>query len=185
MTSAPTDLVVLLDDDGEPCGTADRLSVHTDRTPLHLAFSCYVVDGQGRILMTRRALSKRTWPGVWTNACCGHPMPGESFGDAITRRLEQELGTSPSAIAPVLPDFRYTAIDASGVVENEICPVFVAMLGTDLRPNRAEVVEHAWADPAALATVARETPWLLSPWSVAQITRLDLANLAVALRVNS
>ena len=87
----------------------------------------------GLVLMTRRALTKRTWPGVWTNACCGHPQPGEPFEDAIERRLAEELGARATAIAPVLPDFRYEAVDASGIRENEVCPVFVATL--DGRPG--------------------------------------------------
>lgn len=177
MTRNQADLVVLLDDAGRPCGTADRLTVHTTDTPLHLAFSCYVVDADGRVLMTRRALSKKTWPGVWTNACCGHPLPGEPFEDAIARRLADELGARPAAIAPLLPDFRYRAIDASGIVENEVCPVFAATLTDGLDPSPAEVCEYQWADPHDLAEVAARSPWLLSPWSVLQIRQLHLPSL--------
>lgn len=181
MTKDPGDVVVLLDGDGLPSGTAERLSVHAADTPLHLAFSCYVVDGKGRVLLTRRALTKRTWPGVWTNACCGHPRPGEAFEAAVARRLQDELGTRAAAIAPVLPDFRYRATDASGIVENEVCPVYVATLSAPLEPNPNEVMEIAWADPRALADVAATSPWLLSPWSVLQIQQLDLADLPSAL----
>lgn len=171
------DLVVLLDDAGRPRGTADRLTVHGTETPLHLAFSCYIVRA-GQVLVTRRALAKRTWPGVWTNACCGHPRPGEAMEDAIERRVSEELGARVEGIRVVLPDFRYEAVDASGVRENEICPVFVAGVVGDLSPDPAEVMEHRWVDPAALADVAARSPWLLSPWSVLQINAMDLAALA-------
>ncbi len=177
MNPESQDLVVLLDTQGQPCGTADRSTVHTEQTPLHLAFSCYVVDADGHVLVTRRALTKRTWPGVWTNACCGHPQPGERFEDAIARRLTEELGAGAAAIAPVLPDFRYEAVDASGIRENEVCPVFVATLEGGLDPDPTEVMEHRWVDPAALASVAAGSPWLLSPWSVEQINQLDLPGL--------
>jgi len=177
------DLVVLLDPQGQPCGTAGRSTVHGTQTPLHLAFSCYVVDAVGSVLMTRRALTKRTWPGVWTNACCGHPQPGERFEDAIARRLGQELGARATAIAPVLPDFRYEAVDASGIRENEVCPVFVATLEGGLGPDPSEVMEYRWVDPVALASVAAHSPWLLSPWSVEQIMALDLPRLGQALSV--
>jgi isopentenyl-diphosphate delta-isomerase len=174
------DLVVLLGPDGTPCGTAPRSSIHGPDTPLHLAFSCYLFDGAGRVLMTRRALAKRTWPGVWTNACCGHPLPGERIGDAVVRRLAEELGAAVTSVHCVLPDFRYEAVDASGVRENEVCPVFVATLDGGLAPDPAEVMEHRWVHPDALAGVAASSPWLLSPWSAAQITQMDLPRLARA-----
>jgi isopentenyl-diphosphate Delta-isomerase len=183
MNPESEDLVVLLDAQGQPCGTADRSTVHSPSTPLHLAFSCYVVDVEGLVLMTRRALTKRTWPGVWTNACCGHPQPGERFEDAVERRLAQELGARADAIAPVLPDFRYEAVDASGIRENEVCPVFVATLVGGVDPDPAEVMEFRWVDPGALAGVATHSPWLLSPWSVEQIRQMDLQGLGAALAV--
>lgn len=171
------DVVVLLDDEGRPCGTADRASVHHERTPRHLAFSCYIFDDLGRVLMTRRALAKRTWPGVWTNACCGHPRPGESFEDAIARRVSDELGAQVDDLSVVLPDFAYRAVDASGIVENEVCPVYAARLVGSLDPDPAEVMEHAWAAPEDLEAVALRAPWLLSPWSASQIGLLDLRSL--------
>src|SRR5690606_24486479 len=99
-------LVVLLDDAGTPIGTADKSAVHTAETPLHLAFSCHVSDAEGRMLVTRRALTKATWPGVWTNAFCGHPAPGEAMVEAIARRARLELGIDLEQLEVLLPDFR-------------------------------------------------------------------------------
>lgn len=169
----PRDLVVLLAYDGRPMGSAPRTAVHGPDTPLHLAFSAYLFDSGGRLLITRRALSKRTWPGVWSNSCCGHPRPGEDVAGAAARRVAEELGAPPQYLRLALPDFRYRAVDASGVVENELCPVFVGRIDpARLRPVPAEVAETAWAPWPAVVAAARELPALLSPWAVRQIDLL-------------
>ena len=169
------DDVVLVDEAGTPVGVAPRLGVHDTDTPLHLAFSCYVGDGQGRVLLTRRALEKRTWPGVWTNSCCGHPRPGEDLEDAVRRRLVDELGLEVGALSCALPDFAYRATDASGVVENEVCPVFVTQThpGSVVTANASEVMEWRWVPWESLAQAVGATPFAFSPWSVLQVPRLD------------
>ncbi len=171
-TQTETDLVVLLDEEGHPVGTAPRAEVHTDRTPLHLAFSCYLRDDAGRVLLTRRALAKRTWPGVWTNSFCGHPRPGEEMTDAVHRYADRELGTTLRDLRCLLSAFRYRAVDAGGVVENELCPVFVATVDGDLRPDPDEVAEHHWVPVDDLRTMASLAPWSLSPWLVEQVGEL-------------
>jgi isopentenyl-diphosphate delta-isomerase len=164
--------VVLLDNDGNVVGEADKATVHTAETPLHLAFSCHVFDAQSRLLVTRRALSKLTWAGVWTNSFCGHPAPGESIEDAIRRRAVDELGIGVDSIELVLPDFRYRAIDASGIVENEICPVYRAVSSDAVAANPAEVSEWEWVDPASLTAAASAAPYAFSPWLVWQLEQL-------------
>ena len=163
--------VVLLNDRHEAIGTQDKADVHTTATPLHLAFSLYLFDAAGRVLLTRRALTKKTWPGVWTNTCCGHPAPGERPEDAVRRRLPQELGVAVEDLACVLPDFSYTATDASGIVENEVCPVFAGRLHPDARllPNSEEVMDWAWTPWEQLVAAVSATPFVFSPWAVAQV----------------
>src|ERR1051325_8542967 len=88
------DHVVLLDDDGRAIGTAPKSSVHGTDTALHLAFSCHVMNDDGQVLVTRRALDKKTWPGVWSNSFCGHPKPAETVLAAVHRRARLDLGIS-------------------------------------------------------------------------------------------
>ena len=168
------ELVVLADTDGTPVGTHNKATVHTTDTPLHLAFSTHVFNRDGQLLVTRRALSKITWPGVWTNSFCGHPGPGESTEDAAVRRAERELGLTlrPDQLAVRLPDFRYRAVDASGIVENEICPVYTAVSDADPVPAEDEVMDWKWVDPLALAEAVRLAPWAFSPWLVLQLPLL-------------
>jgi len=164
--------VVLVDRAGAAIGTADKLTVHSADTPLHLAFSCHVYSPTGQVLVTRRALGKLTWPGVWTNSFCGHPAPGESLEDAIVRRAAYELGIDVTGIEVVLPDFRYRAVDASGIVENEVCPVYRALANGTVAPNPEEVAEFEWVDPTALHDAAVAAPYAFSPWLGWQLEQL-------------
>ncbi|MFK5633391.1 MULTISPECIES: isopentenyl-diphosphate Delta-isomerase [unclassified Ornithinimicrobium] len=173
VTDIDQDLVVLVEKDGTEVGTAPRLQVHGTDTPLHKAFSLYLFDDRGRVLITRRALDKTTWPGVWTNACCGHPRPGEQLSTAVRRRLGEELGIQVDDLQLVLPDFSYRAVDASGIVEHELCPVLVGRVVGELRPDPDEVCQYAWVAWSDLVTAMRATPEVYSPWSVLQVPQLD------------
>lgn len=167
---------MLLDDDGRPTGTAPRSTVHTTDTPLHLAFSCYVFDDDDRLLLSRRAVTKRTWPGVWTNSFCGHPRPEEDPVETVRRYARHELGMTISDPVCVLPSFRYRAIDAGGIVENELCPVFVARHVDGLVLHPEETAETTWVGLDDLRTVLSAAPWALSPWLVEQVAAVEAAD---------
>ena len=164
--------VVLVSDGGTPIGVADKATVHGTDTPLHLAFSCHVFDEEGRILVTRRALSKRTWPGVWTNSFCGHPAPGETLEDAAIRRAGHELGIRLSRLTLAVRDFRYRSRDASGIVENEICPVFTAITSDAIAAHPDEVMEWEWVNTEQLVSAVNAAPWAFSPWLTLQLPLL-------------
>jgi isopentenyl-diphosphate delta-isomerase len=170
--SGDVEMVVLLDDDGQPSGSAPKASVHHDDTPLHLAFSCWLVDEQRRTLLTRRAAEKRTWPGALTNSFCGHPAPGEAISQAVHRRARVELGTRISEPVLVLADFRYRAVMDDGTVENEVCPVYAARLLAPPQPNPAEVSELRWVRFSELAEALAGDPTTYSPWMAEQLQAL-------------
>ena len=137
--------------------------------PLHLAFSCYVVRADGQVLLTKRSPLKRMFPSVWTNACCGHPRPGEPLTDAVCRHLRDELSLRPHAMHVVLPDFTYRAEMANGLVEHEVCPVFVAEVDTEPSLDQTEADDMLWLSWSQLQQRAIDAPESLSPWSVDQI----------------
>jgi len=175
-TTVAEERVVLLDEQHRPIGSRLKSEVHHADTALHLAFSVHVLDDDDCMLLTRRAVTKRTWPGVWSNACCGHPGPGEDPSDAVRRRLAHELGLLADSLVLTLPDFAYRARDAGGVVENEVCPVYLARV-TGHRPSPTvdpeEVAEWMWLPRTEVLALASRYPRLLSPWSVLQLAELD------------
>lgn len=170
---AAQELVVLCDSSGAAVGTQPKATVHGSDTPLHLAFSCYVFDRSGQLLVTRRATAKRTWPAVRTNSCCGHPLPGESMTRAIQRRLRLELGVFASAVDLILPTFRYRArMAATGIVENELCPVYRALTDSAaVAPDPSEV-SQAWWQPWHEFVAALDPADPRSPWSEEQVAAL-------------
>ena len=166
--------VVLCASDGSAAGTAPKSTVHDGDTPLHLAFSCYVFDPDGQVLVTRRAYDKRTFPGIRTNSCCGHPAPGEGMRVAVLRRLRHELGIVPSGLELILPAFRYRATAADGTVENELCPVYRAVTVADVQVTvHPPEVHRAWWVPWAefAATIDASDP--LSSWGAEQVEQLS------------
>lgn len=172
--------VILLDAQGQAIGTEDKYAVHTSHTPLHLAFSCWLFNPQGECLVTRRALSKKAWPGVWTNSVCGHPQSDETFEQAIARRCRYEVGVEIDTITVVEPAFRYCETDPSGIVENEICPVYAARASVPVKSNRDEVMDYQWVELNALLRALDAAPWAFSPWMVKEATAARETLLAFA-----
>jgi isopentenyl-diphosphate delta-isomerase len=164
--------VVLLDEAGHAIGTAPKATTHHADTPLHLAFSCYVFDADGRLLLTRRALDKPTFPGVWTNTVCGHPGPGEALVDAVTRRAAQELGLALTDVRLALPAFRYTATMPNGVRENELCPVFTAATTSEPTPEPSEVADVEWVAWPEFRDAVLAGEREVSVWCAAQVAAL-------------
>lgn len=177
----PEELIVLVDDEGRQIGTMPKPLVHHGETPLHRAFSAYLFDADGRLLVTRRALSKQTFPGMWTNTVCGHPGPGEVDADAIARRASDELGLQVADLRPVLPDYRYRA-ELLGIVENEICPVYLGTFHGRPEPAAAEVAEWEVVDWAGFRARQATEGDAWSPWCREQADLIETTGLLGALR---
>lgn len=169
--TAAQEYVLLLDEYLNISGTMEKSLVHTNATPLHLAFSCYIFNAHNELLLTRRAIGKVAWPGVWTNSVCGHPQPGEALPDAVIRRCYYELGLAIETPALIDESFHYYATDASGIVENEYCPVFFTRTTSEPLPNENEVMDFSWISIEQILAGVSAVPAAYSPWMVEQLRR--------------
>jgi isopentenyl-diphosphate delta-isomerase type 1 len=165
------DMIVLVDDDNNATGTAAKLPAHNSKTRLHRAFSVFIFNRKGELLLQQRAFSKKTWPGVWSNSCCGHVMLHESTESAAARRLQHELGIGRVDLTMVLPHFRYRA-ERDGVVENEICPVLVGRYEGRIDLNPAEVASIKWVDWHEFVESTAKPGTELSPWAIGEVRLL-------------
>jgi isopentenyl-diphosphate delta-isomerase len=173
------ELIVLVDDDGRMIGTMPKALVHHGETPLHRAFSAYLFDHAGRLLVTRRAEGKATFPGMWTNTVCGHPGPDEQDAEAIARRTGFELGLRVTGVRPALPGYRYRA-EFRGVVENEICPVYLGRFTGTPAPDSTEVGEWELLDWAAFRRRQETEGDAWSPWCREQARLIEAGGLVPA-----
>nr|WP_241480214.1 isopentenyl-diphosphate Delta-isomerase [Nocardiopsis halotolerans] len=155
-------MLELVDEDGTTTGTAEKVSAHMPPGRLHRAFSVFLLDGRGRLLLQRRAPGKYHSPGVWSNTCCGHPLPGEPPFLAAARRTHEELGVAP-ALMREAGTVRYNHPDpVSGLVEQEYNHLFVGLLRDQPRPDPDEVDRTAFVDSAELERMCGDLPF--SAW---------------------
>ena len=160
------DHVVLVNERDEAIGTLEKLEAHRSGA-LHRAFSIFLFDQQGRTLLQQRATVKYHTPGLWSNACCSHPLPGEDLATATSRRLQEELG-----IVCALTErfaFIYEASFDNDLHEHEFDHVFFGAFEGELHPDPEEVKELRWIAPKELdaeiiAGPERFTPWLRICW---------------------
>ena len=156
-----TDDLILVDERNRAIGRAEKWAVHREAR-LHRAFSVFLVDRAGRLLVQRRSRAKYHSGGLWANSCCGHPRPGEPTLRAARRRLGEELG----ADAPLRFAFRarYCTTLSNGLTENEIVYVFFGPAPVSLAPNPAEVSAVAWMSLEKLAADIERRPRRYAYW---------------------
>jgi isopentenyl-diphosphate delta-isomerase len=157
--SAPEILLELVDTEGRTIGTAEKLSAHTSPGRLHRAFSVFLFDGQGRMLLQQRALGKYHSPGVWSNTCCGHPYPGEPPFVAAARRTGEELGAGPVRLQQAGTVTYEHPDEATGLVEKEYNHLFVGIAEAVQHPDPEEVADIAYVTPAELAELRAGKPF--------------------------
>ena len=164
MDTTTEEYVVLVDATDREIGIEAKSRVHTLVTPLHRAFSLFLFRTSKELLLQQRANTKKTWPGIWSNSCCGHPLPGESYEKAVLRRAHFELGIELKTVTKVF-DFQY-CFSKDGVMENEICPVFMGFYDGAVRPRPDEIQAVQWIKWEDWVSETIQHPDLYSPWCV-------------------
>ena len=147
--------IILVDDEDRETGLAPKIEAHAQGLR-HRAISVCVLDGRGRMLLQRRATGKYHSGGLWTNACCTHPRPGEAVADAARRRLREELGVD-CELKFVLRT-HYRADVGNGLIEDEVVHLFLGAYDGPVTPDPAEVADFAWASRAELRARIAERP---------------------------
>lgn len=165
------ELVVLVDEQNNFLGTTPKETVHTANTPLHRGFSAFIFDFEGKLLLQQRSHTKKTWPSVWSNSCCGHPGLEENNIDAARRRLKHELNLEVSDLFEVEP-YRYK-FTRDEVMENEICPILVGFTNNLPTANPDEVEATKWQDWRVFIEEIKNNPQNWSDWCVEETLILE------------
>ncbi len=154
--------VVLVDEAGTAVGVSEKRAAHEAPGLLHLAFSVFLFRQDGLMLVQQRSVLKYHFPGIWANACCSHPGPGEDLRSSAERRVLEELGLECS-LRPA-GSFIYRAVDpVSGLVEHELDHVFVGLITASvLQPDPDEVEDWRFVEPDAVACAGPAQGY--APW---------------------
>ena len=164
MSHCENTLVVLVDDDDNEVGTAQKIDAHR-KAQLHRAFSVFLFNDE-LVLLQKRTQNKYHSGGLWSNACCSHPLEGESVIEAAQRRLINELGIDPHGLSDLIDkgSFWYRADFSNGISENEIDHVLVGTYQGPIRPNPCEVEKVRWASTDKIKEEIQQDPDKFTCW---------------------
>ena len=167
IVSSENEQLILVDRNDVEIGHIDKLAAHDAEGRLHRAFSLFIFDPDGRLLLQQRSADKRLWPHYWSNSCCSHPRRGETMEEATSRRLRDELNIQ--AELEFVYKFTYQASYGDLGAENELCWVYLGRTGDIIVPNRNEIAATRSVSDADLqreldSNPARFTPWFKLEW---------------------
>ena len=181
IVSSERERLILVDSHDREIGALDKSACHDGSGLLHRAFSLFVFNPRGELLIQQRASGKRLWPSYWSNSCCSHPRAGEEMEQAVDRRLHQELGLR--ATLRFVYKFEYVARYRELGSEHELCWVYVGWAEDQPVINTTEISDWRWVGPDALSLELDEHDERFTPWFKLEWARLkqefgdDLAGL--------
>ena len=167
VVSSESEELILVDRDDNEIGYVSKGDAHNGRGMLHRAFSVFLFNEEGELLLQQRAAGKRLWGGYWSNTCCSHPRRGESLEVATARRLRDELNIA--AKLEYVYHFCYEAGFGDLGSENELCHVYLGRAPQEVQPNDSEISALRYVAAADLETEftqrpERYTPWFMQEW---------------------
>jgi len=165
--SSPTESLILVDDEDREIGFHPKAECHAGQGLLHRAFSVFLFNADGDLLLQKRSAQKPLWPLYWSNSCCSHPRESESVEEAGRRRIHEELHLECDV--QFLYKFKYQASFGELGSEHELCHVFAGYTTCDVIAHPDEIAEWRYVSPDALtreiaADGDRFTPWLKMEW---------------------
>ncbi len=170
VVSFDSERLILVDADDREIGHASKADAHAGKGILHRAFSLFVFNPDGDLLLQQRAPSKPLWPGYWANSCCSHPRGGEDMDTATQRRLREELGFG--CPLEFVYKFQYHAEYGEAGSETELCWVYVGSSDAPVRVNETEIAAWRYVKPDALDREIAQSPERFTPWLKMEWQRL-------------
>ena len=162
IVSSENEELILVDTDDNEVGHLSKALCHDGAGVLHRAFSLFLFNGAGELLLQKRSNQKRLWPGFWSNSCCSHPRRGESMETATIRRLSDELNIEASL--EYVYRFCYTAVFSEDGSENELCHVYLGKIVGDVEANQSEITGVRFVSPHTLDRELSQSPERFTPW---------------------
>lgn len=153
--------VILVDEQDIAVGTMEKMEAH-QKALLHRAFSVFIFNSRGELLLQQRSINKYHSGGLWTNTCCSHPRPGEDTLQAATRRLKEEMGFDTPLEKAF--DFIYKTAFVNGLSEHEFDHVFVGNYDGLVLPNSQEVESFVFQSFSQVAQQLKEEPSRFTAW---------------------
>ena len=171
VVSSDQEPLILVDANDTEIGFLDKSACHDGAGRLHRAFSLFIVNANGELLIHQRASAKRLWPEYWSNSCCSHPRRGETMKQAISRRLEQELGLHTEL--QYLYKFEYRANYHGIGAEHELCSVYAGHTNAEPVINTTEIRDWRWVSPRVLRDQLAQESERFTPWFQMEFKRIE------------
>ena len=162
VVSSEGEELILVDENDREIGFRSKADCHDGDGLLHRAFSLFLFNDNGELLLQQRSASKRLWPGFWSNSCCSHPRRGETLEVATQRRLDDELNIA--ATLEHVYHFCYQARFGEAGSENELCHVFLGSIDGTVRPNESEIEAVRFLGASDLDSELDQRPKAFTPW---------------------